>query len=93
MQVCHIFTVNGLELQKKDIFDDPRADPDQNHDPLPNFFFDNYVSQKVSHPTLSLSEKMSVILQVNVSFFYFAKIQKRTGTLNKPDPMPDVIEH
>ena len=57
--------------------DDPRADPDPNHDHQTNFFSDNYdISQTESNPTLKLfKHKMSEILQdqVDVSFFSFCR--------------------
>ena len=42
----------------------------------PTFFSDNYdISRQESHPTLKLNHFK--VLQVNVSFFFVAKIQKR----------------
>ena len=74
MQICHIFTFEALRFQKTIFLDDPRADPDPNHDHQTNFFSDNYdISQTESHPTLK--QKMSEILQdqVDVSFFSFCR--------------------
>ena len=62
MQVCHIFTVDGLELQKKEFFDDPSADPDQYHD--------NYdIPQKESHPILKLILRKISEIQSMFQFF------------------------
>ena len=85
-----------LNYKKTNFFDDARADPDQNHDPQPTFFFDNYdISENESHPTLKLLIAKNVHYSPSQCFnsFYFAEIKKKADTLDMPDPTPDVIKH
>ena len=70
MQICHIFTFEGLKLQKNDLFGQSSGRSGSKSWTLAKlFFFNNHdSSQKESLPALKLSyRKMSKILQVNDS--------------------------
>ena len=47
----------------------------------------------ILHLNSLLAKKCPLFSKSMFQFFYFAKMQKKTGTLDKPDPMPGVIEH
>ena len=95
LKICHIFTVDGLELQRKKIFlTILRQIWIKIMIICPTFFLIIMFHRRkvILHLNSLLAKKCPLFSKSMFQFFYFAKIQKRTGTLNKTDPIPDVIK-